>query len=322
MKVRLSLRTAADRFTGRPGDANSVERDTGGRQMESREPDPSGSKAVVRAERRPRQTAKVARNLLVFAVVALGLSVPVAYAARHPKRPHHHRHHNRTTTTTTTTTATTTTGQSTTPQSKPKPTTTGTVTADGSWTCSGPVNIDSLTVTNHGSGDAVKLRGGCTGRIGRIAVTGVRNGDGIKVQGGVHDLTIEGGYVQCAGPSSNGTHQDGTQVMGGKNILYRNLVIDCYGGGGGNLFIQRAGGETPTNVICDHCALGPRHPNNINLGPSVSSGARNSLVCKTRNTPYRAPGATSPVNVNNTRAASGDARCASTKSLETWAWAG
>ncbi|HEY7044230.1 MAG TPA: hypothetical protein VH419_11230, partial [Nocardioidaceae bacterium] len=194
MKFRLSLRTATDRFTGRPGDANGVERDTGGRHRESREPGSSESKAVVRAERRPSQTAKVTRNLLVFAVVALGLSVPVAYAARHPKRPHHHRHHHGTTTTTrttTTTTTTTTTGQSTTPQSKPKPTTTGTVTVDGSWTCSGPVNIASLTVTNHGSGDAVKLRGGCTGRIGRIAVTGVQNGDGIKVQGGVHDLTIE-----------------------------------------------------------------------------------------------------------------------------------
>jgi hypothetical protein len=181
------------------------------------------------------------------------------------------------------------------------------------------VNIDSLAVTNHGSGDAVKLRGGCTGRIGRITVTGVKNGDGIKVQAGVHDLTIEGGSVQCAGPSTNGTHQDGTQVMGGKNVLYRNLVIDCYGGGGGNLFIQKAGGETPTNVICDHCALGPHHPNNVNLGPSVSSGARNSLVCKTRNTPYRAPGATSPVNANNTYASSGDSRCASTKSLQSWA---
>jgi hypothetical protein len=263
-------------------------------------------------------------SALLGVVLAVGLSVPVASGAL-MDRPHHHHHGDHhgnggtTTSTTTTTTSTTTTSSNQSSKKKPPPPTTGAVTVDGNWTCKGQVNITTLTVTNHGSGDAVKLSAGCTGTIGRIAVTGVRNGDGIKVQGGVHDLTIGGGYVQCAGASTNGTHQDGTQVMGGRNITYKNLVIDCYGGGGGNLFIQRAGGETPTNVICDHCALGPHHPNNINLGPSVSSGARNSLVCKSRNPAFRDPGASSPVNVNNTYATSGDARCASTKTLQAWA---
>jgi hypothetical protein len=272
-----------------------------------------------------------AMRLLIVAIFAVGLSVPVGYAAGIPsKRPHHHygdhhgdHHGDGTTTSSTTTTSTTTTTKTTTSttasRSRQVSPVSGTISVSGSWSCSSAVNITSLTVKNNGSGDAVKLRAGCTGTIGKIAVTGVRNGDGIKVQGGVHDLTIGGGYVQCAGPSTDGTHQDGTQVMGGKNILYKNLVIDCYGGGGGNLFIQRAGGETPTNVICDHCALGPHHPNNINLGPSVSSGARNSLVCKTRNTPYRAPGATKPVNVNNIYAASGDARCSSMSTLQSFA---
>jgi hypothetical protein len=201
----------------------------------------------------------------------------------------------------------------------PTPPTTGTVSADGHWTCSSPVAIDQLTVTNHGYGDAVTLRAGCTGTIAHVNVTGVVNGDGIKVQGGVHDLTIGGGVVACAGRSTDGTHQDGTQVMGGTNILFRNVVFDCYGGGGGNLFIQQAGGQTPTNVVCVHCTLGPNHPNNINLGPSVRSGARDSLVCKTRNPAYRDPGATNPVNVGNVYAKSGDPRCTSTAALAAWA---
>jgi hypothetical protein len=201
----------------------------------------------------------------------------------------------------------------------PDPQTTGSVTADGHWTCSSPVKIDQLTITNHGSGDAVTLKWGCTGTIARVNVTGVVNGDGIKVQAGVHDLTIGGGVVACAGRSTDGTHQDGTQVMGGTNITFNHVVFDCYGGGGGNLFIQQAGRETPTNVVCVHCTLGPNHPNNNNLGPSVRSGARDSLVCKSRNPAYRDPGATSPVNVGNDYAKAGDRRCASTAALAAWA---
>jgi len=269
-------------------------------------------------------TPSAAMRLLVVAIFAVGITVSVAYAAQ-AARPHHHGDGRHDTTTTTTTTPSTTNQTAATSESLGASTalTTGTVSVSGNWSCSSAVNITLLTVNNNGSGDAVKLRAGCTGTIGRIVVTGVRNGDGIKVQGGVHDLTINGGIVQCAGPSTDGTHQDGTQVMGGTNITYRNLVIDCYGpAGGGNFFVQQAGsGGAPRNVICDHCALGPHRASthNVNLGPSYSSGVRNSLVCRSGASAFYASGATSPVNVNNTFPSSGDARCSSTTALQAWA---
>ena len=156
---------------------------------------------------------------------------------------------------------------------------------NGNWRCESNVNYELVQVHSDGSGDAVRLSAGCTGRIGRLEVDGVRNGDGIKVQNSgnvAHDLTIESGFVSCVGPSTDGTHQDGLQAMGGTNITFRRFVFDCYGGGGGNYFVQRAGGgaTTPTNIVCDGCAFGPRHPNNVNLGNSVGSGARNSLICE------------------------------------------
>jgi len=277
-----------------------------------------------------------AMRLFVVAIFAVGITVSVAYAAQ-AARPHHHgdgHHVNDTTTTTTTSTTTATTTTTTTPTTTNQTTatsqslgsstalTTGTVTVGGSWSCSGAVNITLLTVQNNGSGDAVKLRAGCTGTIGRIVVTGVRNGDGIKVQGGVHDLTIGGGIVACAGPSTDGTHQDGTQVMGGTNITFNRVVFDCYGpAGGGNFFVQQAGsGGKPTSVVCVHCALGPHRSrtHNLNLGPSVSSGARDTLICKSGASAFYASGATSPVNVNNILAPSGDARCSSTTTLQAW----
>lgn len=198
----------------------------------------------------------------------------------------------------------------------------GDVTADTHWTCSGPVDIGTLTVTNHGSGDAVTLAAGCTGTIDNVQISGMVNGDGIKVQGGVHDLTIGGGLVQCAGPSTDGTHQDGTQVMGGTNITFNRVVFDCYGpAGGGNVFIQQAGSQTPSGVTCVHCALGPNRgsTHNLNLGPSVNSGAQDSLVCQSGASEYFASGATNPVNTNNTYTAAGDPNCADTASLQAWA---
>lgn len=206
----------------------------------------------------------------------------------------------------------------------PPPPSGNTLAVDGSWTCNKSVDYDLVQVTNHGSGDAVRLASGCTGRIGRLEVSGVVNGDAIKIQNAdsnaAHDLVIEGGYASCAGPSTDGTHQDGVQGMGGSNITFQNFVFDCYGGGGGNFFIQRAGSgaTTPTNIVCDGCALGPRHPNNVNLGTSVGAGVRNSLVCQPlsgRNWFQTDSGTQQPVNENNTVVPSSDPRCASLDSL-------
>lgn len=199
---------------------------------------------------------------------------------------------------------------------------------DGSWTCDKAVNYDLVRVTNHGSGDVVRLASGCTGRIGRLESIGAVNGDAIKIQNSdsnaAHDLVIESGFASCAGPSTDGTHQDGVQGMGGKNITFRNFVFDCYGGGGGNFFIQRAGSgaTTPTNIVCDHCALGPRHPNQVNLGTSVGAGVSNSLVCQPlsgRNWFQTDSSAQQVVNENNSVVPSNDPRCATTSTLSSWA---
>lgn len=206
----------------------------------------------------------------------------------------------------------------------PPPPSGNTLAVDGSWTCDRAVDYDVVTVTNHGSGDAVRLASGCTGRIGRLEVSGVVNGDAIKIQNAdanaAHDLTIQSGYASCAGPSTDGTHQDGVQGMGGSNITFQNFVFDCYGGGGGNFFIQRAGSgaTTPTNIVCDGCALGPRHPNNVNLGTSVGAGVRNSLICRplSGRSPFQTDsGAQQVVNENNTVVPSNDPRCATLDSL-------
>lgn len=193
-----------------------------------------------------------------------------------------------------------------------------TVIVDGSgWRCSGPIDLDLVRVTNP-PGDGVTLAAGCTGRVGRLEVSGVRNGDGIKVQNAssnaARDLTVGGGFVSCAGPPTDGTHQDGIQAMGGRNIVFQRLVIDCYGGGGGNLFIKRGGGgaTTPTGVVCEGCAIGPRHPNSVRIEASVASGLRDSLVCQSpsgRRPIVVTAEAVSPVNERNTVAPQGDPRC-------------
>lgn len=210
------------------------------------------------------------------------------------------------------------------PPPPPPPPTGDELIVNGNWTCNRSVNYSLVRVTSSGSGDAVRLASGCTGHIGRLEVSGARNGDGIKIQNGdtnaAHDLTIDGGYVSCSGASTDGTHQDGIQGMGGRNIIFRNFVFDCYGGGGGNYFIQRAGSgaTTPTNIVCDHCALGPRHPNNVNLGTSVGAGVRNSLICSPTSgrNPFMADsGAQQVVNENNTIVPSNDPRCATLDTL-------
>ena len=192
------------------------------------------------------------------------------------------------------------------------------------------MNLDLVKITmNDGTRDALVLAPGCTGVIRRIEVEG-RMADGIKVQNSspnaAHDLQILGGYVVC-GPAASGVHQDGMQAMGGRNILFRNLVIDCLGGGGGNFFPARggSGATTPTNIVCDHCAFGPRHPNNVQIQTSSTSGIRNSLVCRPnsgRDAIMIGSSASQPVQTNNLVVASNDARCATSAALRSWASGG
>lgn len=184
------------------------------------------------------------------------------------------------------------------------------------WRCTGPVDYDLVRVTNPGNTrDALVLGPGCTGRIGRIELSGPM-ADGIKVQNTgtvARDIVIEGGFVFC-GQAAPGVHQDGMQAMGGFNITFRNLVIDCLGGGGGNWFPARggSGASTPTGIVCDGCAFGPNHPNNVQIQTSIDSGIRDSLVCRPlsgRNPIVIGATAVRPVNVGSVIAPTGDPRC-------------
>lgn len=200
------------------------------------------------------------------------------------------------------------------------------VVAEGGYRCDGPIDVDLLRVTNPGGSAGLTITTGCSGRIGRLEITGVRNDDGVKVQnsGPSGPLTVGGGFVQCAGPPTDGTHQDGVQAMGGHDLLFQDVVFDCWGGGGGNWFVARGGGgyATPTNVICDGCVFGPnfgpRAPN-VQTQTSVGSGVRNGLVCQPRSGRYRAGGG---VYENMVEAPQGDARCASLEAMVAWAEGG
>ncbi len=178
------------------------------------------------------------------------------------------------------------------------------------WTCSGPVNLNLVKVTLRSGGDAISLDDGCTGRIGRIEVE-TWTEDGVKIQNGsqnaAHDLVIESGYIKCH-DVSGGAHQDGVQGMGGRNITFRGLSIDCLGNS--NFFINRGGGGStrPTNIVCDGCLLGPHSSTTIRVNDAARSGARNSLFCPGRNLTEHW-GDPSSINENNTVLARTDSRC-------------
>src|SRR5689334_6958739 len=119
---------------------------------------------------------------VLLTIIMLSLTVSVAHAAKAPKPPK---------------------------PPKPGPVTlTGSVVAvNQTWTCKGPVNLDSVTVTiaqfltgDRANADAVHLDTGCTGRIGRLTIVDSA-GDAVKVADGAHDLSIDGGAILC--PAKN-----------------------------------------------------------------------------------------------------------------------
>jgi len=176
-------------------------------------------------------------------------------------------------------------------QPKPPPASSVTLT-DQMWVCSGPVDLDSVTVTmtpNYPSrrgGDAVHLEAGCTGRIGKLTVT-TSIADGVKIGDGAHDLTIGGGSVRCLAKLPT-LHQDGIQAMGGARITLRNLTIDCGRSDerliNSNLFIKKAGRslEPPTDVVCVDCYLGGSAAHTVSIQASVRSGVRSSTLCSAK----------------------------------------
>ena len=184
---------------------------------------------------------------------------------------------------------------------------------DRAWVCRGPVNLDLVTVTmRNANSDAVVLGSGCTGRIGRVEVQ-TWTQDGIKVQnyGSVaHDLVIDSGFVKCHDVAGD-YHQDGIHVMGGRNITFRNLRVDCLGNA--NLYLSEGGQEasTPTDVVCESCVFGPNSGQTLYYAVSMRSGARDTTICTGRFRAIRVdPGAESIVRAENTVLPHDDPSCA------------
>ena len=176
---------------------------------------------------------------------------------------------------------------------------------DQPFVCNGPVNIDVLRVRIETvAQDAVVLRRGCTGRIGRIEVD-TWQADGVKSnqqgQGAVvTDLTVEGGYIRCHDAAPN-AHQDGVQMQVGQRVTFSNVEIRC-GLSNAQFFVS---GSTATDVVCDGCNLGPDASHTVNV-VGTRNGARNSVLCKPETHRYFTG---SGVDEGNERALAGDPRC-------------
>jgi hypothetical protein len=196
----------------------------------------------------------------------------------------------------------------------PGATLTGSITLqDQNWVCSGPVNLNSVTVTlspafvaPRTKEDAIKLENGCTGMIGRIEVT-TSIADGVKVSQGAHDIQIGGGDIRCLGKKPV-LHQDGIQVMGGQRITFRNLSVDCGRANAtlinSNMFVNMAGKSTspPADIVCQSCTFGGDAAHTVSIQNSIRSGIANSRLCVAkypRLTLDIGPDAVDPVNQGN-----------------------
>jgi hypothetical protein len=187
----------------------------------------------------------------------------------------------------------------------------GTVNQTTTWRCTGPVALDSVTVTigpSSPSTDAVLLDKGCTGTIGRIDVVQYK-GDGIKF-GAANDLTINGGSVRCYAHLP-GKHQDGIQVLGGTHIRVSNLDVGCYTANNSQVWMNPAGqgsSNGASDLIFDHSRFDGHGSGSYGFAnmQSTDSGLTNSLVCPNAHPKreYLDKGATRPVNSGNTIAAS------------------
>jgi hypothetical protein len=184
------------------------------------------------------------------------------------------------------------------------------VLVDKTWICRGPVDLTSVSVTfdqnvpdvsaTPGSHDAVHLGSGCTGRIGRLTVVQY-HGDGVKVGGGAHDLHIDGGSIRCYGHDV-GKHQDGIQAMGGTNVTFSHMDVQCDSSNNAAFFVNRGTNspEFPTAVTCQFCFL-EGGGITVRIGNSIDSGVEDSTIVAGHIAPVRIDraGAVRPVYVGN-----------------------
>lgn len=196
---------------------------------------------------------------------------------------------------------------------------TGSITlVDKGWTCTGPVALTSVSVTitknlaaplrGQGNVDAVHFHSGCTGTIGKLTVVQYQ-GDGIKVGQGAHDLVVQSGSVSCF-DHAPGKHQDGVQVMGGSNIVFRNLDVQCQSSNNSAFFINQgtSSSEMPSHVVCDGCFLSGGGIT-VRIYRSVASGVQNSTIVAGHLSPLHINkgSAVDPIDTNNTIAPAGSA---------------
>ncbi len=204
------------------------------------------------------------------------------------------------------------------PGGQAAPLVTGTIEReDTPWICQGPVDVDLVRVRINRrleGVDAVSLGPFCTGRIGRVEID-TWSGDGIKVQNTgmvASDLVIESGVIRCH-DRTPGYHQDGIQVMGGVNLTFRDITVQC-GGVGVNaaLFIARGGlaDRVPRDIVFEDGLLGPGAAQTVLLADSLRSGIRDSTICAGRYKSFTVHAeALEPVDRGNRLVESTDATC-------------
>jgi hypothetical protein len=181
---------------------------------------------------------------------------------------------------------------------------------DKTWICRGPVDLTSVSVTfdqnvadtsaTPGGHDAVHLGAGCTGHIGKLTVVQY-HGDGVKVGGGSHDIVVDQGSIRCYAHDA-GKHQDGIQAMGGTNVQFNQMDIQCNSSNNAAFFVNRgtSSPELPTNVVCEGCFL-QGGGITVRIGHSSASGVRDSAVVPGHIAAVRVDqaGAIDPIYVDN-----------------------
>jgi hypothetical protein len=201
---------------------------------------------------------------------------------------------------------------------------------DQTWHCTGPININSVSVTidqnaPKNAQDAIHLDD-CSGYIGQIHVIQYQI-DGVKISNHAHDLTINGGTIRCYAHAPD-AHQDGVQALGGTNITINNLDDRCYTSTNSDFYLNvnvNVPDSHATNVICNNCFFGASTTDpttgRASGGPSatvfigktaVNSGIENSTVCPGHFYTLRED--TNAVNVNTTILK----YCSSDESFITW----
>jgi hypothetical protein len=193
---------------------------------------------------------------------------------------------------------------------------TGSVTlVDKTWRCTGPVDLDLVSVTITANApllDAVLLDKGCSGRIGNLLITQYQ-GDGVKI-GGAQNLTVESATIRCFAHAS-GKHQDGIQILGGSHIRLLNFDVGCYSANNSQVWMNPAGVGHSTGAS-DVVFVGGHFQGFFDKGQygkggsygfanvqSTDSGVMNAVLCpgsSPKLTYYQGVKAVNPVNVGNT----------------------